>query len=218
MCFNKEVSFLVFLFGFLTSIKLFICDNQKSIELGLIILTISLMQLNEFFIWKYNKNRTLNKFFSSFVPIVVLIQIIVPFYLIIKHKHLEKDDNFFWPYCVFFGIFVICSIYILFNVISGPNPSYRNKSTCRLKWGAYSFIPSLSFVSILYSVSYLIVLLSSFYYIDWKLLLLSALTLVLSVMYYRKFNIGSIWCFSAIILVIFTSIFNLFDETNSSTI
>ena len=81
MCFNKEVSLVLFVFGLMTSIKFFINKDDKIASLAL---TVSFMQLAEFFLWLYLKNQTINLTISKIIPLLIWGQVAGLFFICVK--------------------------------------------------------------------------------------------------------------------------------------
>jgi hypothetical protein len=200
MCFNKEVSFLSFIFGLIVSIKLF---NIKEYLAAISLLLLSSMQFLEFFLWIFIKNKYFNQLLSYIIPILILLQVVgvyVAYYFFTNNKLII-------PNTIFLILFALLTIFILYNG-SGKLTSV-NKS-CKLKWNILNF--NSFFVGFLYLLSYLFIICSGIYnsYKGDFFGSLIILSLIFSFIFNYFFRVkpslannGSFWCFSSLILSTF---------------
>ena len=159
MCFNKEVSAVVFLFGLLFSIKLFM-NGQEQKELGfqkkstlynlagIFLFFINLMQLNEFFLWSYqNKQSTTHQIWSSAILYTLAFQMIAMYAAnivydmlpleIMDENGISKPNPFFWAQTILFGIYCVTliygSIFIVKKNFGKFNSTPSKGSSCQVK-------------------------------------------------------------------------------------
>ena len=76
MCWNAEVSLNTFIFGIISAIIVWRLNIVKKFTI-IIILSITLMQLLEYFTWKNLKNKVINYYLSIIGLIIIFLQIII---------------------------------------------------------------------------------------------------------------------------------------------
>lgn len=172
MCFNKEVSIVVFIIGLAAAIKL-IYDGmtQKNQErktvIGVIIFMISLMQLNEYFLWKFSnkdddekvpvdqETKENNYMANIFIGFTLYFQLVVSYLallyfwytkgLFLNFKNSKCTYSFVATWII--TIFTICFMGVFGHGISEyvMNPeykedalSYKDGNTCRMTWGPFT--------------------------------------------------------------------------------
>jgi hypothetical protein len=134
MCWNKEVSLNTFLFsGFV--LLLIIYNNKytkyKTLELDnfwiyLFLATIILVQLDEYFIWKYIKNSYYNTFYTIIIQSIFFIQPVISL-MILNNKNLRN-----LLICIYLIVMIPFATYIFFTkrmyaeVSSKGHLSYNN--------------------------------------------------------------------------------------------
>ena len=128
MCYNKETSFIIFLFSFIISVKFMLNEELDKKLLGGAILSLSLMQLLEFFIWYFLENKFYNILFTSLIPIVILIQGILSYYAIMQKN---ENNGLFIFETIMFTIFLVITCVILYFFYQNPKKSYVNKQNCK---------------------------------------------------------------------------------------
>ena len=209
MCINKETSLIAFLIGFsLSSYILYRgiqTGNKKDFIIGIMFISVSLMQLLEYFIWTNQKCSFKNSIYSILIMLLLLIQIIF-FYTSINIKF--KVTNII-------HIGFICSIivfsYAIYILIKNKDKlcSRPSKNSCRLEWAGMKYLYNNNiFVTCLATFLYLFMLYKLQKYIVIKHIIsenIILFLLLISILYsvikekINFFNIfGSIWCFLAV--------------------
>ena len=136
MCFNKEVSLLTFLLGFMTSIKFFMKKTNKDYTIGTILLGISLMQLLEYFVFlNHSKNGT-NLMLSFLIHVLIFMQVIALVSMVLGFEIVPKDSELYNTIIAFTCMFVVAYVVSTF-VTDWKNAYVLKLNNCRLTWGAY---------------------------------------------------------------------------------
>lgn len=212
MCYNKEVSFVLSLFGICCAIKEIRKQELIDIMRGVFMICLVLMQINEFFLHKYNNPRTLgHQFWALMIPISITIQII---YLFISNFILDMPNKeTYITSIVTSSIFLIIMTYFVFSVLIPTFNKRAFNSTlmcpqgCRLKWDA----PELMFkknkwLTVISTVAYIITILIGIYVLfGWEMVVVTIVLLIFSYILslfgnqkgYNRF--GSMWCLMAVI-------------------
>lgn len=142
MCFNQESSLGVFLLCFSLSSYLlyrgYKINNPQDKLIGYLFITISLMQLLEYFIWKNQDCGLKNSFWSIMIVVLLFIQIVVYYLSVVKIKKINLDNKISYLMIVFFLLFLY-QLYILIlnknKICSKPTPK-----NCRLEWGSLKYL------------------------------------------------------------------------------
>lgn len=241
MCFNKEVSLVIFIYGVLTSAKLL---NKGSTEtdtelqkiyysVGIFILVVALMQINEFGLWLYQppftKNaKFINQIFSICVYATLFIQA-VGLYFSVMYFDLFKSEGNWTPEKIILTILFILQtigvLWALFNMkswfgsmVSQPNCRHNGKlQSSRLSWAAsHVYNEKSNSMYLLYIISYFALNLMCTYYILTPIGMGISMLIIFVAFIFSQFiykcnylQYGSIWCF--IIVVLCCAIF-LFDD------
>lgn len=178
MCFNKETSIVVFVIGLASALELFResftngidgCIDGRIFVIGLIIFLVSLMQLNEYFLWSFSnkdepesrptdvKIAEENFIANLFVMFILFFQIILVFIANLYFKFIDvNSSNMFVKAnsiaCILFIlVYFSISCYamnLIMNVIPHEETlSYKDSNTCRMTWGhflsVYNYDPSV---------------------------------------------------------------------------
>ena len=83
MCWNSDVSLRTFIYA-LISFVIVVGFNRFSILIPLIALSVSFMQLYEYFIWKNIHNKKIIKNISILGPIIILVQLLLLNYTFLR--------------------------------------------------------------------------------------------------------------------------------------
>lgn len=224
MCVNKEVSFIIALFGLFCAIKQF---NNESIAVGLYILCLVLMQLNEFFLHIYNNpNTTAHQIAAFCIPLTIMIQSIYFIYTsetFIKDISPENSKSI----TIMSSIFLIIMIYI---IISCLIPAFIHKkfnttmicdnhSYCRLKWDSLDIFDKYiknkiisNIIIIILMICFVVpcIMVTKYVFNDIiaGVLLALLISLILFNFYIGKnlFVVGSLWCLLTLVIICFTII------------
>lgn len=219
MCFNKEVSLLMFVIGLATVIKLYThnvvgtINASKDIILGTAILGIALMQLLEYFIFLNESKTTTNLILSFMIHIFILLHVVALVSTNLYYSMFDSPEtkDLYIPVLVFFALFLFFFIAVTFT--TNWSKAYTLKNSCRLSWGAYKD-PNNKYITWGMGLSYVAILFMLFYVLmGYKGLAIILPTCLFSYMFSRYFDIngtmGSYWCFLVLILCILGGIFDV---------
>ncbi len=213
MCYNKEVSFVVALFGILCAAKEFKKKDIVSVLRGVYMMCLVIMQINEFFLHCFNKPSTFSHQLSAyFISVTIGMQIVA---LLITGIILPTlDKNLSITVIVTSSIFLACLVYFtavqflpaLFK--QKYNSTLLCKEGCRLKWDVANMCYNHSkLLTLLFTICYMTTLFITTYGLfGWELLtVLICLLLFSFVMSWfgnsKGYNyFGSLWCFSSVIV------------------
>ncbi len=227
MCFNKEVSLLMFIIGLATVIKLYIEGSKipqkpmvsiealtahKDIILGTVILGITLMQLLEYFIFLNHSKTTTNLVLSFMIHMFILLHVVafVSMSLYYNMFDSKENSNFYIPVLVFFSLFMFFFLAVTFT--TNWSKAYTLKNSCRLSWGPY-MDPNNKYLTWGMGLSYVAIFFMLFYVLmGYKGLAIIIPTCLFSYIFSRYFDkngtMGSYWCFLVLILCILGGIFD----------
>lgn len=184
MCWNQYVSINTFLFGIFTLcfIKMnntysdYKIDFFKNEYAYLFVLSIVLMQLIEFFLWRNIHNKSINHNLSILGFILLVVQPITSLYLI-------KDISFRNQLVMIYGI--IAFIYVLYNFqTTYIHTAISPRGHLTWNWTQYTRLP-ISF--------YLFFLFFPFLY-NKHYISLIFLFIFFALIYYIGKGYGSLWC------------------------
>jgi len=74
MCYSSKISIMTFIFVSIICIVLWYCNKGTDRPIALILFVVVLMQLVEYGIWENLDCNYINKFLSSFIPILLFLQ------------------------------------------------------------------------------------------------------------------------------------------------
>jgi len=213
MCYNKEVSFVVALFGICSAIKEFRKNTDTDTLKGMLIIILVLMQINEFFLHVYNKPTTWMHQISAFmIPMTILSQVIILFAGLVSIPVFDKEVQIFLT--TISSMFIVIFIYFTYTVFV-PNllkKGYKSilicREGCRLRWDAADKIFEKNYgLASLAALLYLIGVFMAVYGIfGWEMMIVLISLLGFAFLWSytgdpKQYNmIGSMWCFSAIIV------------------
>lgn len=214
MCFNKETSFVSFLFSFIISIKLLLLKQQF---LGVFLLLISLMQFIEFFLWIAVNNNLhyTNLFFSFLVWLLILLQPILFSYFANEQEDPPQWAEILnWVIISLFVLSMFCYLYYSYN-----KKTIKSPKTCRLQW-AFNNVENTGIVYFLLTFSILFSYIYSFVVTkNYDILTISIISLFLACYYSYLMNarIGksyeSFWCFLVNLVSCYVILARMKDET-----
>ena len=195
MCFNKESSFLAFIFGFICSTYLMIRNYPNDRYFGLFSYSICIMQIAEFFIWLDQKCTWINKFFSSLLPIILFIQSFLLIFGAYYYGDLSINNNLLLPLVIYYAILLFGIVLYNFYKFKSNNilctvPSYNKNK--------YLYWNNKNFYNINYKIIYYIPYTTIFLIKNIKSLIIYSLYLVSINILFIFFNIKSwksLWCF-----------------------
>lgn len=221
MCWNKETSLLAGFFSTIVAAKSFMNGNNY---VGAFIITLSLMQYLEFFLWYSQGDICLNRIFTFLIPITFFIQMFVLVTIVntddeYKDKENEKLHDSLWGTSSVFVLLFVCIMgYMMYrlstekgnvikNNINQPlGYSYKDNESCRLTWNIYPFKEnqnllkySIAFVA---NILYFYTIGVTLYIADRKDLLIAYIVTYFLAFFYnwlitKSFATvyGSAWCF-----------------------
>jgi hypothetical protein len=180
MCWNAEVSLNTFIFAFVSLIIVVFLNKMDRIDI-LISLSISIMQLFEYFTWKNIHNKKIIYYLSLIAgPLIILSQI-----LLINYGFLRGTERII----AFVLIFIVCFMCMIYNY-------YNNKFDMKvgenghLIWYWADVPPILllfMFIFYLYPLSRKE---NKFSFIT------ASIFLLISLYYYYKYKTwGTMWCY-----------------------
>lgn len=199
MCWNEDVSIKTFFITLIVLIIIMINNNfsyKKTTRfkeyIGYFLLTIILMQLIEFFLWRNINNRLYNNIFSTLGVLLLVCQPIMSLNLIEDPKkriYLMKIYS------------IPAIIYLIYN-INTHNINTTISKKKHLKWNWQNTNIIFSTLTVLY---YLFFLTIPFYINkNYITLLFGCVTFLTSLYLYKKDgSFGSIWCYFANALTFF---------------
>ena len=114
MCYNKETSLAAFISSFIVSGLLFSRNKPNDKFMAFFILTISSMQLVEFFIWKNINNKELNKFYTRIAHILAKLHPICALFVLYKFGNLIIPNSYLIYPLIISLIYTVYLLYELF--------------------------------------------------------------------------------------------------------
>lgn len=197
MCWNPQVSMNTFLLG-LFGVALAAFNKYDPLKLVYIMSFVS-MQLVEFFLWVYLKNKRLNQFFSVIAFSLVMFQPIAAALLLYRTS----------PRAMMIIITLYLSTLLLIKLIIPTHPKTKFLTTIapngHLLWNWLT-----QYTNPVLVITYMITVFTSLALArEWLFFTLAAITLAISVYTYYKDNTwGSMWCWisNIIILIIIAKI------------
>jgi hypothetical protein len=186
MCFNSQTSLIAFLIAFISSILL--AQRGKILE-STIILFISFIQLNEYYLWENNACNKNNVLLSMITVIILSAQMYVFTKEHLKFNKKKKNPN------IYLFIVICVTILLLYEIYKNNYCSIKEKNSHRLKW-------AVTYSSLVYLYCLLYFFQLAFYDLSSPLVII---TLIFGVLYakYKKSSatdiIGSLWCFMSVI-------------------
>lgn len=164
MCFNKETSITVYLFGLVCSIYLMYRGVTKKINIdiyaSILLFFIAKMQLIEYFLWKNQKCNFNNKLASSFIIPLLYIQILVIYLMYLYFNKLTPFINNKTKTISFLIIiFTIVTIYMIYILTQNFDKicSLKDTPSCRLIWKPFEFLYNHNYIILLFILLYFLV-------------------------------------------------------------
>lgn len=231
MCFNKEVSLLMFIIGLATVVKLYMRGSNpktettqlsaskdmqlsasKNVILATVILGIVLMQLIEYFIFLNHAKTNTNLMLSGLIHFSILLHVLT-FVGLNLYYHMLSGPNkdFYIPVLLFTVLFILFFIGVSFT--TNWKTAYTLKNCCRLSWGPY-MDPKNKYLTWGMGISYIAIFFMLFYVLmGYKGLAIIIPTFLFSYIFSRIYDkngtLGSYWCFLVLVLCILGGIFDV---------
>lgn len=194
MCWNEDISINTFVFACLTLVFIFFTNTYTKYKthtfdnplMYLFILAVSAMQLIEYFLWRNLKNAHINRFFSTIAACIILLQQFI-LILVIPNSTVK--------YGMLVAYLLVLFIHVVYRQIYGPFHFYTSVAEnghLSWEWMNYS-----GYGQIWFAIFLLFYILPILAINDSALLAISIGSLVISSIYYFKYNVfGTIWCWS----------------------
>ena len=178
MCWNAEVSLNTFIFG-LISAAIVLAINKNEIKLVLILLSVTSMQLLEYFVWRNINNKEVIKFLSLIGMGIILLQLIF-----INSFNLKGNERI-----IILTLIFLSTLFALNHIINNDKLKMEKAKNGHLMWH-WTDIP----------LPLLIIILSVYLYAGIRnkdiLFIFTFITLSISLFSYYKYKTwGSMWCY-----------------------
>lgn len=203
MCFSKEVSLFSFITGIISSYLLYSLGDVNSKITGLFLMFVSLMQGIEFLLWSNQECDETNKKISYVGMILNHLQPIVFGFLILYFNGGLQNLNT--------GVIILTMIIYTIKIIPYSN-QFTDDLRCTIKneddhllwnWNLMEFSKSVYFIFVIS-----ICVMSVFGFTDAKeglmFSLITTTSYIGSYMLYGRENTGTMWCFYAVLIPLFT--------------
>lgn len=194
MCWNAGVSLNTFIFGTISAIIALIL-NKVSLTTIMIVYTVSLIQLMEYFAWRNIHNKKIIYYLSIIGSLILLFQISLLNYSYLKSANEKKQ---------LFIILLLFAITTFFYNIVNKKFKMEKGTDGHLKWLWIDFpLPIIFIIIFLYLYP------ASRTETKYTFIFL-LISIILSLYYYYKYKTwGSMWCFIANILWIIIIIYSI---------
>lgn len=219
MCFDKETSLSIFLFGTSCSIYLAyrgICNKSKDdICNSVILFLVSLMQLIEYFLWKYPTCNIYNQIASISIILVLYLQPVILYYTykFLNKKKLDKKSSLVHNSIILFFTFLCIYFIIYLSKNKRSICSFKDPNGCRLVWEPFKILlknKKILFLIALFLYFYIYLIIPRNVKVNkiYELLPKVSLIITLLISIYKKgkyfyTTFGSMWCFIAVFFGIF---------------
>jgi hypothetical protein len=194
MCWNAEVSLNTFIYGTISAI-IVLSLNKIPIRTILLVYTVSLIQLMEYFTWKNINNNELIHYLSITGAFILLLQV-----LLITNNNLKNKEQLFSYIFIF-----ILTIIAFYHNFENKKFHMEKGENGHLKW-LWADLPVPLLISGL--LLWIYPPIKNKNYISTLFIII---TLTISFYYYYKYKTwGSMWCYignSFLILLIMKSIY-----------
>jgi hypothetical protein len=179
MCWNEEVSLNTFIFG-IVSAAIVLAINKNEFSNVLFLLSVTFMQLIEYFAWRNIHNKEAIKFISICGMVLILLQLII-----LNTFNLQGNERI-----IILIILFITSLLALIHIIKNNKLQMNKAINGHLAWH-WVDLP----------IPLLIVLLSLYLYSairNKEIIILFLIIILLSISlfsYYKYKTWGSMWCY-----------------------
>ena len=194
MCWNAEVSMNTFIFAIISFFIVISFNRYPNIN-AFIVLSISLMQLYEYFVWKNIHNKKTIHYLSFFGPFVILLQVLLLNYAFLKGN--ERN-------IAILLILIIATICMIYNYKNNKFDMEVGENK-HLIWH-WADLPGILLIIICFFYLYPLIKKENkipFIY--------GLITLSISFYYYYKYKTwGTMWCYFCNLIWIFLIIKTLY--------
>jgi hypothetical protein len=179
MCWNEEVSLNTFIFG-IVSAAIVLAINKNEFSNVLFLLSVTFMQLIEYFAWRNINNKEAIKFISICGMVLILLQLII-----LNTFNLQGNERI-----IILIILFITSLLALIHIVNNNKLQMNKAINGHLAWH-WVDLP----------IPLLIVLLSLYLYSairNKEIIILFLIIILLSISlfsYYKYKTWGSMWCY-----------------------
>ena len=188
MCWNAEVSLNTFIYAIISFFIVLIFNKIQIINVFLA-LSISLMQLYEYFVWKNIHNEKIIYYLSIFGPSLILLQL-----LLIAYGNLKNKTELIITISLIFIVGIICMIYNYFN----NKFDMKVGENGHLIW-YWADVPPLLLVIIFICYLYPMIQYNNIFIFTF-----TSILLLMSLYYYYKYKTwGTMWCYFSNLIWIF---------------
>ena len=188
MCWNAEVSLNTFIYAII-SFFIVIGFNKLPIITSIISLFVSLIQLYEYFAWKYIHNEKIIYYLSIFGPLIILLQL-----LLISYSNFNDKTELIITISLIFIVGIIWMIYNYYN----DKFDMKVGENGHLIW---YWVDTPLIIMILVFLLYLYPMIRNN---NIYTFIFTSVVLLISLYYYYKYKTwGTMWCYFSNILWIF---------------
>ena len=188
MCWNAEVSLNTFIYAII-SFFIVIGFNKLPIITSIVSLFVSLIQLYEYFAWKYIHNEKIIYYLSIFGPLIILLQL-----LLISYSNFNDKTELIITISLIFIVGIIWMIYNYYN----DKFDMKVGENGHLIW---YWVDTPLIIMILVFLLYLYPMIRNN---NIYTFIFTSVVLLISLYYYYKYKTwGTMWCYFSNILWIF---------------
>ncbi len=193
MCWNKDISINTFLFGILSLCFIYFANTYtkyksptfKNSLVYLFLLSVTSMQLIEYFLWKNINNTKLNELFSMLSALLIVAQQII-LILMIPNKNFK--------YYLFLFYFIFISSYGLYYLIKNGSLFYYKTSIGKNGHLSWEWMNYNGYENIWFFLWMLFYIIPIFMCNSFILSFFLIVTILLSIIYIKQKTFGSMWC------------------------
>lgn len=195
MCFNAEVSIKTFYFGLICAFISLLLGQEELIKI-LIVLSITSMQLLEYYTWTYIDDKNKNRIFSIIGLFIITIQLTLINYGMPNDEHKEILLTLLLIYFIAFGI----------SDITTNNYKMEKGENGHLVW----YWADVNYIWIICAFLFYLIPIYLNKTDNLFIFPFGLITLLISLYYYLKYKTwGTIWCYVSNFLWIFVIIHSL---------
>ena len=188
MCWNAEVSLNTFIYAII-SFFIVIGFNKLPIITSIISLFVSLIQLYEYFAWKYIHNEKIIYYLSIFGPLIILLQL-----LLISYSNFNDKTELIITISLIFIVGIIWMIYNYYN----DKFDMKVGENGHLIW---YWVDTPLIIMILVFLLYLYPMIRNN---NIYTFIFTSVVLLISLYYYYKYKTwGTMWCYFSNLIWIF---------------
>ena len=203
MCWNTDISINTFIFAcmalifiFLASFTKYRLEAFKNPLVYLFLFVVALVQLVEYFLWKNLNNKSMNKLFTQFLQIIIVIQVPILFLMI------ENTNIKYWG-LLFFILFIIFVKWLsMSNTYYSTYYRVSIGKNGHLSWDWINLDNNISKILVFIWLGFYVFATLFIKNIELTIMLLLSLFITLF-LYYKDKTFTSIWCWSFNLFLIY---------------